>query len=450
MGYDIKRFIGGKVNEEFVCVICQDVLEEPVMVSICEHIFCDGCIRGWILEKKECPVDRKVISESHLRDPFRAFKNLLNQLEITCDYSALGCNKQLKLENLKIHTKECEFDPEKHIIKCERNQEIKKMQYKEHEQNCLPLVKRNLEMTKKQLTSISAYIADFIINNKVDSSEGLKSNMQLIRELLNTDGLDVKGENGPIDQMLIFLSWLHSNKINSHLIWDNIFDATFENSYNCSRFLELKGMNYLVMCFNAFPDDSELSSRMINVVNNFIFNDQPLQKLMIKEYIEFFVEMTHSDIFLICFHSISILSYIVADCQDLWSQKLPEIALQSVLTKIKYAINKWKLNTKSNLYYSSFDKIFQVLRSKNSFPELQFRCLWCLAYATRKDCCQYIPLIEKENGIHVLEKLKNERTTKDYVLKMIELVLFQYKKYKKFGNLGGIEDSDEMDVKKLK
>jgi hypothetical protein len=57
MGYDIKRFIGGKVNEEFVCVICQDVLEEPVMVSICEHIFCDGCIRGWILEKKECPVD---------------------------------------------------------------------------------------------------------------------------------------------------------------------------------------------------------------------------------------------------------------------------------------------------------------------------------------------------------------------------------------------------------
>ncbi len=51
MGYDILRFKSADINREFICSICLDVLEEPLVIDPCDHIFCSDCIKPWITEK---------------------------------------------------------------------------------------------------------------------------------------------------------------------------------------------------------------------------------------------------------------------------------------------------------------------------------------------------------------------------------------------------------------
>ncbi len=84
MGFELLRFVCN-VDEEFLCSICASVLEEPVQ-SECEHIFCNQCITLWLEKDKSCPVDRKPLESTNLKPVARYFRNLLDKLEIRCDY----------------------------------------------------------------------------------------------------------------------------------------------------------------------------------------------------------------------------------------------------------------------------------------------------------------------------------------------------------------------------
>ena len=61
MGIDLDLAVS-QVDEEFVCVICQDILLNPVEIKGCEHIFCDGCIRGSIQERDQIKILAATIS----------------------------------------------------------------------------------------------------------------------------------------------------------------------------------------------------------------------------------------------------------------------------------------------------------------------------------------------------------------------------------------------------
>lgn len=124
MGYDIRRFTSSDVAEEFICPICHDVLQEPVLIDRCEHVFCHNCIHEWMLfgvttVAKDsttastcwCPIDRQVFEVRSLRPPQRSFRNLLFSLEISCDFAIDGCRQLIQLSELALHVTKCEFNP---------------------------------------------------------------------------------------------------------------------------------------------------------------------------------------------------------------------------------------------------------------------------------------------------------------------------------------------------
>lgn len=84
MGYETTRFIGA-IDEEFHCIICTTVLENPVQTP-CDHSFCNECISDWLSINKICPADRKPLTISDLKPPSRPFRNLWNKLDIKCDF----------------------------------------------------------------------------------------------------------------------------------------------------------------------------------------------------------------------------------------------------------------------------------------------------------------------------------------------------------------------------
>ena len=52
MGIDSELAVN-EVDEELICSICRGILEDPVEIKDCEHMFCDGCIRPSIQEKNQ-------------------------------------------------------------------------------------------------------------------------------------------------------------------------------------------------------------------------------------------------------------------------------------------------------------------------------------------------------------------------------------------------------------
>ncbi|XP_069815733.1 RING finger protein 151-like [Dendropsophus ebraccatus] len=107
MGYDIERFLGS-VNDGLLCCICNDVLEHPLQAP-CEHTFCGVCIRGWLSQQSNCPVDRQALTATNLRKLHRYMRNDLSRLQIRCRNQRSGCEMVCSLESIDKHDRECEF-----------------------------------------------------------------------------------------------------------------------------------------------------------------------------------------------------------------------------------------------------------------------------------------------------------------------------------------------------
>lgn len=90
MGFEIERFVDQKLVQDFKCGICLEVFKEPVMISVCEHIYCRECITDWLKTDTSCPEDRTPIQDSDLVQPTRLIRILHEKLEIKCDFAKVS------------------------------------------------------------------------------------------------------------------------------------------------------------------------------------------------------------------------------------------------------------------------------------------------------------------------------------------------------------------------
>ena len=111
LGYDDERF-ETIVNQNFHCLICYNVLKDPVMCRRNEHHFCRGCITEHLRRNShKCPTCADELTVETLQEVPRMVKNYLNELSIRCDHYDRGCRELVQLQNLQRHVAECGFSP---------------------------------------------------------------------------------------------------------------------------------------------------------------------------------------------------------------------------------------------------------------------------------------------------------------------------------------------------
>ena len=111
LGYDDERF-ESIVNRNFHCLICFNVLKDPVMCRRNQHYFCHGCIMEHLRRNSHtCPTCADELSVETLQDVPRIVKDYLDELSIRCDHYDRGCRELVQLQNLKRHVAECGFTP---------------------------------------------------------------------------------------------------------------------------------------------------------------------------------------------------------------------------------------------------------------------------------------------------------------------------------------------------
>ena len=111
LGYDDERF-EKTVDQNFHCLICYNVLKDPVMCRRNGHCFCRGCITEHLRRNAhKCPTCADELTVETLAEVPRIVKNYLNELNIRCDHYDRGCRELVQLQNLQRHVAECGFSP---------------------------------------------------------------------------------------------------------------------------------------------------------------------------------------------------------------------------------------------------------------------------------------------------------------------------------------------------
>ena len=110
-GYDDERF-ESIVDQNFHCLICYNVLKDPVMCRRNQHYFCYDCITEHLRRNSHtCPTCADEMTVETLAEVPRIVKTYLNERKIRCDYEDRGCRELVQLQNLNRHIAECGFSP---------------------------------------------------------------------------------------------------------------------------------------------------------------------------------------------------------------------------------------------------------------------------------------------------------------------------------------------------
>ncbi|XP_022232582.2 E3 ubiquitin-protein ligase NRDP1 [Drosophila obscura] len=151
MGFDI-NYIIGSVDEELICPICTEVMENPVQSLHCEHAFCKDCIEKWMKLKSLCPVDRSELVPSHLVPASRLMRNMLARLQIRCPFAEHDCPMVMPLDEYRAHVSGCQYNP-KVLVDCKScAMQVPKNELADH--NCILELRNVLQMKGKELTEV--------------------------------------------------------------------------------------------------------------------------------------------------------------------------------------------------------------------------------------------------------------------------------------------------------
>ena len=110
-GYDDERF-DTIIDRHFHCLICYNVLKDPVMCRRNQHYFCRGCITEHLRRNSHtCPTCADELTVETVANVPRIVTHYLSEQKICCDYKNRGCRELVQLQNLNRHVAECLFSP---------------------------------------------------------------------------------------------------------------------------------------------------------------------------------------------------------------------------------------------------------------------------------------------------------------------------------------------------
>ncbi len=89
-------------DEDFDCLICKHVVQNPLACSECDRLFCTLCINQWHLRKKECPHCRQ---KSDMRRVSRILLKQINKVKFKCPDET--CRVSFTLDDTKKHKSTC-------------------------------------------------------------------------------------------------------------------------------------------------------------------------------------------------------------------------------------------------------------------------------------------------------------------------------------------------------
>lgn len=107
MGFQLELFVD-PVDESLKCELCHAVYRDPVITS-CDHVYCEQCLRDWLANKTECPKSCKQITFDKDITHLLPLQILVERLRIRCVNFADGCEAITPLADMLAHLEVCDY-----------------------------------------------------------------------------------------------------------------------------------------------------------------------------------------------------------------------------------------------------------------------------------------------------------------------------------------------------
>ena len=96
------------VSDEFVCNICQNIMQIPTSGCKIGHTFCRDCYETWLTHNSSCPKCRNVVDLDNLWFNL-PISNMISELPMQCMYHTDGCKWTGKLSSMEAHVAICAY-----------------------------------------------------------------------------------------------------------------------------------------------------------------------------------------------------------------------------------------------------------------------------------------------------------------------------------------------------
>ena len=142
------RFVG-EFFESFLCPICLDVVQDPVMTATCEHLFCKSCFESIVKGSiAQCPTCREPASRHGSKPLNHVLRSIYWSLKMRCKDPT--CDEKLTPSNFQLHDQTCP----KVNFNCESCGYNVKKAIGEDEvgHNCIEFLKGKIKLLESELT----------------------------------------------------------------------------------------------------------------------------------------------------------------------------------------------------------------------------------------------------------------------------------------------------------
>ncbi|KAJ8285759.1 hypothetical protein GJAV_G00030610 [Gymnothorax javanicus] len=243
---------------------------------------------------------------------------------------------------------------------------------------------------------------------------------------VDNDHKEAVGKMGFVTTMLNLIHKKLQDKMCDQVMefsWSALWNITDETPDNCEMFLNCRGMTLFLECLKEFPDKQELHRNMLGLLGNVAEVRALRPQLLTKEFITVFSELLDSkaDGIEVSYNACGVLSHIMFDGPDAWAMDEPK--RDAVMDRMWRAIQSWDVNSHRNINYRSFEPILRLL-PQSIAPVSQHWATWALYNLVSVYPSKYCPLLIKEGGIALLQKVleleTSDKETKDMAQKVME------------------------------
>ncbi|XP_041098693.1 protein zer-1 homolog [Polyodon spathula] len=211
--------------------------------------------------------------------------------------------------------------------------------------------------------------------------------------------------------------------------WSALWNITDETPDNCDMFLNYSGMKLFLECLKEFPDKQELHRNMLGLLGNVAEVRCLRPQLLTPQFITVFSNLLDSkaDGIEVSYNACGVLSHIMFDGPQAWTMEEP--LREQVMDRMWAAIQSWDVTSKRNINYRSFEPILRLLPQELA-PVSQHWATWALYNLISVYPDKYCPLLKKEGGIVLLQKVLELGKTRQETKEMARMVIDQCSNFK--------------------
>ncbi|XP_050534870.1 protein zyg-11 homolog B-like isoform X2 [Daktulosphaira vitifoliae] len=209
-----------------------------------------------------------------------------------------------------------------------------------------------------------------------------------------------------------------------------LWNLTDESPTTCKVFINEGGLQLYMEILNTFIDDSTVETKVLGLVNNIAEVKHLRAMLFVNDIIPTLRRLLRSQQIDVSYFAAGIIAHLA--CEHGWEKYTMNGKIE-ILEELRLAVQQWVPPEGEMVAYRSFQPFISLLNS-NDMPQVQLWAAWAILHVCTKNAKKYCAMLEKENGVGILQNITLNKSVDNEVYQLCCRVLNLMYEYRRSTN----------------